>query len=116
MRKKNVNQKIKCNGYELKARLFRVIENKDFKIYQLKIKNISSWKRLKVMPHSIFFQKRDLNQPILKHISSEIIEPKKSIILTLLVDRYAKMKEARVCDMGSQVILINAKKKKGKSG
>ena len=115
VRRKNVNQLIRCKGHNLNGNLFRIYENKHFKVYQIRLRNTSGWRRFKLIPHNMYFRKRDITKPVLKHVDNEIIAARKSVILTLLGDRSTSLRGAKICDVGSQAILINAKKKKRRS-
>ena len=112
---KSLNNWVRCRGRGLSARVFKIYKGKGFKAFKVRIKNTSSWKTFKINPHEIRFTKRDISKPVLKHIDTEILKPKKSLVLTMLGDVSTSIWKSRICDVGKQATLHKKKKSRGKS-
>lgn len=110
MSEKKLDSRLICKGRGVSARVLRSIEGMDFKVFQVKISN-SSQETLKILPSRIYFSGRDLAKPELKHIESEILSAKGSVVLTILGDQGASIWKASLCDLGSQIVAVETGKR-----
>ena len=111
MKEKKLDSRLNCKGQGISARALRCIEGMDYKVFQVKISN-SSQNSYKILPHRIHLSTRDLAKPELKHIESETLAGKGSTILTILSDQYASISNASLCDLGSQLVVLEKEKKR----
>ncbi|MBY0316356.1 MAG: hypothetical protein K2Q26_12590 [Bdellovibrionales bacterium] len=111
MKEKKMDSRLNCKGRGLSARVLRSIAGMGYNVFQVKISN-SSQDSFKIQPHRIYFSGRDLAKSELKHVESETLSGKESIILTILGDQSASIWNASLCDLGSQLVVFEKAKKR----
>ena len=113
--KRSYSMSVSCSGNGPSARLLRVFEGSQFKVFQLEVSNGSSKKSFLIKEENITFKIRDLSRSPLIHVQNNLLNPigkgQSSTIVTILSDPSTNVNKMRVCDLGDQVEVIEAKVK-----
>lgn len=105
--KKNYSMAVSCSGSGPIARLVRVFESSQFKVFQIEIINDSYKKTYQIKEENILLKTRDLIRSPLIHIKSHLLSPSSKgqnrTVMTVLTDPTANINRMRVCDLGDQM-------------
>ncbi|MAV90482.1 MAG: hypothetical protein CL676_03610 [Bdellovibrionaceae bacterium] len=111
MKERKIGSRLNCRERGVSATILRSIEGLGYKVYQVRLAN-SSKNDFKLLPHRIYFLRRNLSKPELKHLESEILKSKGSTIITILGDPSSSIWRAKLCDQNSQLIALEKRKKR----
>ena len=104
---------ISCAGAGPSAKLLRVFQNDQFKVFQAEIINDSSKKSYVFREENIVFKTRDLGRSPLIHLTTSVLSPQgkgqSKAVMTILADPSANMTKTRICDLGEQIELADPK-------
>lgn len=113
--KRNYGIPVSCSGSGPRARLLRVYENEQFKVFQIEIWNDNYKKSFGLKEENIVFKTRDLSRSPLIHLTSSTLNPsgkgQSKSVMTILTDPSANINKMRICDLGEQVEVIDNKTK-----
>lgn len=113
--KKNLSLMVSCSGSGPNARLVQVLENSQFKIFQIEITNDSSKKSFVIKEENVVLKTRDLGRSPLIHVRNNILGPagkgSSKTTMTVLSDPGANINRMRVCDLGDQIEALEPKPK-----
>jgi len=113
--RKNLSMMVSCSGSGPNARLVQVLENSQFKIFQIEITNDSSKKSFVVREENVVLKTRDLGRSPLIHVRSNVLGPagkgSSKTTMTILSDPSANINRMRVCDLGDQIEAFEVKPK-----
>lgn len=113
--KKNFSMMVSCSGIGPNARLVHVLENNQFKIFQIEIANDSNKKSFVIKEENVVIKIRDLGRSPLIHIRSNVLGPSgkgaSRTMMTILSDPSANINRMRVCDLGDQIEALEIKSK-----
>ncbi len=111
MKERKIGSRLNCSGRGVSATILRSIEGLGYKVFQVKLLN-SSKSDFKLFPHRIYFTRRDLSKPELKHLESEVLKSKGSSVITILGDPGSSIWRAKLCDQNSQLVALDKGKKR----
>lgn len=113
--KKSLSLMVNCSGNGPNARLVQVLENNQFKIFQIEITNDSSKKTFLIKEENVILKSRDLSRSPLIHVRSNVLGPpgkgSSKTTMTILSDPSANINRMRVCDLGDQIEALEIKPK-----
>lgn len=113
--KKNLSLMVSCSGNGPNARLVHVLENNQFKIFQIEILNDSSKKSFLIKEENVVLKTRDLSRSPLIHVRSNVLVPSgkgsSKTVMTVLSDPSANINRMRICDLGDQIEVLENKPK-----
>lgn len=113
--KKKFSLMVSCTGSGPNARLIQVLENNQFKIFQIEINNDSSKKTYLIKEENVILKSRDLSRSPLIHVRSNVLGPSgkgsSKTTITILSDPSANINRMRVCDLGDQIEALEIKPK-----
>ncbi|NUN06693.1 MAG: hypothetical protein HUU57_13140 [Bdellovibrio sp.] len=106
---------ISCSGGGPRARLLRVLENGQFKIFQLEIVNDSFKRSFTIKEENVVFKNRDLSRSPLIHVTNNLLGPsgkgQNKSVMTILADPTANINRMKVCDLKEQIEAVEVKPK-----
>lgn len=113
--KKFYTMPLSCSGSGPRARLLRVFENGQFKVFQIEITNDSYKKSYLVKEENVLLKARDVSRSLLVHVKANILSPVGKVsnktIMTILSDPSANVNRMRICDLGDQIEVMESKTK-----
>lgn len=113
--KKYYSMSVYCSGSGPSAKLVRVFENDQFKIFQVEISNDSYKKSYLIKEENVVLKVRDLSRSPLIHVKSNVLTPigkgQNRTTMTILADPTANINKMRICDLGDQVEVSELKTK-----
>lgn len=101
--KKSVHTPIRCHNSYVKATILSHYEGHGLKILQIQVLNLDKKNSLEFNVKNVFFEKRNFSKTELKHFENEKIEPKKSTVVTFVVDSTAQISSLNICKIGTQL-------------
>lgn len=101
--KKSEKANLACGDRNVKVEVSSHLEGHGFKIFQVKVFNLSKKDSYSFIPESVGFEKRDFSKSELKHFEKEALLPQKNAIVTIVVDIGANINFLKICKIGSQL-------------
>ena len=113
--KRTYSMMVSCAGSGPSARLLRVFESSQFKVFQIEISNGSYKKAFLIKEENVVLKTRDLARSPLIHVKNNVLSAlgkgKHTTIMTVLSDPTTNINRMKVCDLGDQIEAIEAKTK-----
>ena len=120
---KKLNKTVRCGLWNITAKLKRVDQNNETKVYQIELLSRSKKYKYHLNIEEIYFKGQDLNRSIVVHTNNHLLNPKKyggnnKATLTIVTDSTTNIGDGRICKLGEQLIqteYAKPKKKKDKA-